>query len=884
MKLRNAIVYSLTLLLVLAVASKSFADVSSAAVLFLRIAAGSRASAMGESFVAVADDGTTTHWNPAGLGAYPLADAWIDSKLPTEYRPVTAFAAIPKNSGGQYIDNDIWAITPKGLVRYDSKNWYTFEIFDTKTDDELEKIVASYFNSRDEEKLTRMVTKVAEANSKRTFQEVETLSENIMSAVSEDYKHRETLQSNFDTLMIKYNQCKLKWDKVIEIEDLYKDAMKDSLLENNEAEKIFFAVEKSWARWIAEEIKVPYNVFFDDNLKTIVASGDKLLIGNDNGLVSYDGKSWQSVTVENGLPSNTIYTLYNVEKKVIVGTDKGLVVFDGYSIDTTTLAGCPEGAVTAIGADGLDNIYAVVDNDLYHFDGSVWSNSFVYTLALEETPEKIAEKFSIYGTRAEKEKYLTKLENLKAPAVSEPARAVDTVETHVEGEVAEEKPEPEVEIPELLADSEMRIPYVAELKGKVTSICVTLDETIWLGTEYGILFFDGEQWKMPGYKNYTVSEGETFDNLIALKGHDTPDDSSRYVDVVKELNDLSGPMVKTGDVVKLYSNPAAYPVNNIAKHENKILFATPDGMIEYEDGSWSRSGALNLGNANIIDVFSSGKEILVMTDERVVVRAKGRTEITLMHVKWLKQLADDMYYGFASFVTSKGDLGTFGGNVTFITYGSFIRTTNSSESEGEFDAFDFAITLSYGNSITRRLKGGVSVKLIHSHLSEVGAGEEKGDGISWGFAVDVGLLYHLTPRLNWGMAITNIGPKMQYIDASQSDDLPRNLSFGFSYKLIQTDYYKMMVTGELNKILVSMDDGLSEEFKEMVISGGGEFTYADLLAARAGYYYDKEGQLKYITLGLGLTLKFLKFDFAYIPNNDDIALANTLRMTLTILP
>ena len=37
---------------------------------------------MGEAFVALADDATATHWNPAGLGRYPLADLWLDVPMP----------------------------------------------------------------------------------------------------------------------------------------------------------------------------------------------------------------------------------------------------------------------------------------------------------------------------------------------------------------------------------------------------------------------------------------------------------------------------------------------------------------------------------------------------------------------------------------------------------------------------------------------------------------------------------------------------------------------------------------------------------------------------------------------------------------------------------
>jgi long-subunit fatty acid transport protein len=47
-----------------------YAQVSQTAVPFLLIAPGARAAGMGETFVAVADDATATHWNPAGLGRF----------------------------------------------------------------------------------------------------------------------------------------------------------------------------------------------------------------------------------------------------------------------------------------------------------------------------------------------------------------------------------------------------------------------------------------------------------------------------------------------------------------------------------------------------------------------------------------------------------------------------------------------------------------------------------------------------------------------------------------------------------------------------------------------------------------------------------------------
>src|SRR4030065_1389999 len=84
------------------------ASTSQSAVLFLRIAAGARAAGMGESFVAVADDATATHWNPAGLGLYPLASTCIEykGKTASQFKALALLKNdIPESNYKRY---DLW--------------------------------------------------------------------------------------------------------------------------------------------------------------------------------------------------------------------------------------------------------------------------------------------------------------------------------------------------------------------------------------------------------------------------------------------------------------------------------------------------------------------------------------------------------------------------------------------------------------------------------------------------------------------------------------------------------------------------------------------------------------------------------------------------------
>ena len=81
--------------------------------------------------------------------------------------------------------------------------------------------------------------------------------------------------------------------------------------------------------------------------------------------------------------------------------------------------------------------------------------------------------------------------------------------------------------------------------------------------------------------------------------------------------------------------------------------------------------------------------------------------------------------------------------------------------------------------------------------------------------------------------------------------------------------------------------GISEELREVQISGGAEYWYAETFAARLGYFYEHatNGGRKYITLGAGVRYNIFSFDISYLVPTTKIStnpLANTVRIQLTI--
>ena len=73
-----------------------------------------------------------------------------------------------------------------------------------------------------------------------------------------------------------------------------------------------------------------------------------------------------------------------------------------------------------------------------------------------------------------------------------------------------------------------------------------------------------------------------------------------------------------------------------------------------------------------------------------------------------------------------------------------------------------------------------------------------------------------------------------------------------------------------------------EDWRKRFEMFGGEYEFDHLIALRAGYIYDRQGDIKKPTLGAGLQYKNLLFDFAYIPSSAaNKPLDNTTRLAIS---
>ena len=116
------------------------------------------------------------------------------------------------------------------------------------------------------------------------------------------------------------------------------------------------------------------------------------------------------------------------------------------------------------------------------------------------------------------------------------------------------------------------------------------------------------------------------------------------------------------------------------------------------------------------------------------------SELAIMHVNWLPNLADDMYYEFLGFRKQFPTLGTLGGHLIYLNLGEQVRMDEYAQYQGKFTSYMMAATVSYSSKLSSSSSFGLNAKISYQHLVELGTGSEKGKGTSTDFGFDIGYM------------------------------------------------------------------------------------------------------------------------------------------------
>ena len=302
------------------------------------------------------------------------------------------------------------------------------------------------------------------------------------------------------------------------------------------------------------------------------------------------------------------------------------------------------------------------------------------------------------------------------------------------------------------------------------------------------------------------------------------------------------------------------------------------------------------------------------------------SEFSFTHSNWLPAFNLDLFYDYATYRQYIEDLnGSVTASVTYMNFGEFVRTSsNSPDPIGTFKSFDAALTLGYATKLSNDWGLGLNFRLIHSRLADKPTEAEQGKGVATSVSFDVAamwrpehfevpLLGDLGNQFSLGMNLSNLGPKIYYIDQAQADPIPTNLRLGLAARIFQDEFNSLTYTVDFSKLLIGVADSsgkrpdfykaiftswtdrpFSEVMKDVVTSMGLEYWYGNIeegfqFALRAGFFYEDpdHGNRKFVTLGAGIRYELYGFDFSYITTDvfkgsENHPLSNTLRFTLSI--
>jgi hypothetical protein len=322
----------------------------------------------------------------------------------------------------------------------------------------------------------------------------------------------------------------------------------------------------------------------------------------------------------------------------------------------------------------------------------------------------------------------------------------------------------------------------------------------------------------------------------------------------------------------------------------------------------SRSAAL--GDAG---VATSPDANSIYWNSAKLVFAENKMGGTLSYTPWLAKIINDMHIFYLSGYYKISRLQAVGVSMKYFDMGEVDLRTINNDPNGRFNPRDFSFDVAYSRILTENLSIGGAIRYIQSNLigyAVNGSDAKPGKSV----AVDFGV-YYTKPMvsknsvLSLGAAITNIGAKISYTDATSKNFIPANLRVGGAYKMEMNGLNSFTFILDLNKLLVPSPDtlsnsksllsgvfgsfgdargGFSEEIHEIMASMGVEYWYNDMFAGRLGYFNEarEKGNRKYLTFGVGAKKNQFGLDVAYmVPiNKRENALAETLRLTLHFIP
>lgn len=257
---------------------------------------------------------------------------------------------------------------------------------------------------------------------------------------------------------------------------------------------------------------------------------------------------------------------------------------------------------------------------------------------------------------------------------------------------------------------------------------------------------------------------------------------------------------------------------------------------------------------------------------------------SLMHAQLVPGLATDVYYEYLGYSMHLPGWGGLGVSFIYLGYGRSIATDENGIELGDFTSYEVSPQVSIGTELAPGLAAGMTLKWVYVNLAPDWATRENLAGTGDTFGADLALLYKIgaVPGIGWpvnlAVNVQNLGPNIAYIDQDQSDPIGRNMKLGTAVRFLETEGIdgaagiSGVFSYDFNKSLVYSDE-------KPIHNMGAEFSYQNSFAFRSGYIYDKAGDIRDPTFGVGFHISNFTADYASVPQAKGLERVNKFSLS-----
>jgi len=280
-----------------------------------------------------------------------------------------------------------------------------------------------------------------------------------------------------------------------------------------------------------------------------------------------------------------------------------------------------------------------------------------------------------------------------------------------------------------------------------------------------------------------------------------------------------------------------------------------------------------LGATNGTAIAVKDYESTLAYQNPALLNAEMGGQISLNYVNYIS----DANYGVIGYVAKERKQGVFSASLSYLNYGKFTQTDETSTITGNFSASDYCLSLGWGKQLNEVISVGGNFKTIYSAYETYR---------SFGLAIDLAGHYQHPGKLFSATVLArNVGAQLKSYSSSTRNNLPIQTQAAIAYKLehvplrflvmydnihnwklYQPDTTKSFdpISGQEIVSKSGFGKNLSRHF-----SLGAEFLISKYFNLRFGYQIRRQQELKVaekaglIGFSAGVGFKLSKFVFSY---------------------